>query len=100
MRIFTPLLSLILLFGIPSSCFGNQFPGLTLDTIKTYENISSKHAEYWVAPDDNLDINFILKNESTIDFSPVGEGLPNTKDIFWCKWQVQNMMQDPSVVKN
>lgn len=100
MKIFTHFFSLMLFLGIPFCCLAQQLPALQLDTVKAYKDISTKHAEYWVIQEDSLDINFILENESTIDFISVGEGLPNTKEIFWCKWQVQNMMKDPSVVKN
>ncbi len=100
MKTFTHFFFFMLLFGVPLSCFGNQLPALQVDSVKTYKGISARHAEYWMTQEDNLDINFILENESDIDFIPVGEGLPNTKDIFWCKWQVQNKMKDPSVVKD
>jgi signal transduction histidine kinase/DNA-binding response OmpR family regulator len=100
MKIFKHYIFLMLFLAIPMSCLANQIPALQLDTIMTYRDISANHAEYWITQEDSLDINFILKNESSLNFKPVGNGLPNTKEIFWCKWQVQNMIKDPSVIKN
>ena len=100
MKVFKYFISLILFLGFQLSCLANQIPALQLDSIKTYLDISAGHAEYWITRDNSLDINFVLENESTIDFKRVGEGLPDTKEIFWCRWRVQNIMQDPSVVKN
>lgn len=100
MKTIKHLILLILLWSLPLCCFSQQLPVFQIDSIKTTRNISDSHAEYWVTKEDSLDIDFILKNELTLEFKPVGEGLPNIKDVFWCKWRVQNIMKDPSVVKN
>ncbi|MEM6966757.1 MAG: helix-turn-helix domain-containing protein, partial [Bacteroidota bacterium] len=33
-------------------------------------------------------------------FQPVEDGLPDLKEVFWCKWQLQNKIQNPTVVQN
>jgi len=82
------------------SGYGQELPVFQIDSIKVFKDFSGKYAAYWIDEEANADIDFILQNEKTIPFQLIGDRLPNTKKVYWCKWQVQNAMKDPAVVKD
>ncbi len=93
---------LMLLFLVLNTFTGHcqELPIFQIDSIKVHKDFTGEYAAYWIDEEGNADINFILQNEKTIPFKIIGDRLPNTKNVYWCKWQVQNVMKDPVVVKD
>ncbi len=90
----------LLLFFTAFSGQCQELPVFQIDSIKVFKDFTEKYASYWIDEAETADIDFILKNEKTIPFQKMGARLPNSKVVYWCKWQVQNVMKDPGVVKD
>ena len=82
------------------SAHGIHQPVFYLDSICTYKDLTAKHVSYWIDEAEDKDINYIIQNEHRLDFLPSVTALPKTKQVFWCKWQIQNVMKEPTVVQN
>jgi len=92
-------IGLLLLYNaLSGQC--QELPIFQIDSVKVYEGFTGAFATYWIDETESADIDFILQNEKTLPFQFVGDRLPNTKKVYWCKWKVQNVMKDPVVVKD
>ncbi len=89
---------LLLLIGFPFYGQSQGLPIFQIDSVKTYTDFTSHYASYWIDEAATADIDYILKNEATLNFQSVDPKLPNTKKVYWCKWRLQNVMKDPAVV--
>ncbi|MFT5263401.1 MAG: signal transduction histidine kinase/DNA-binding response OmpR family regulator [Polaribacter sp.] len=77
-----------------------QLPVFQIDSIKSYESLATEYGSYWIDESEQMDIQSILQKEASLDFQPIGAGIPNVKKVFWAKWQFQNVMKDPGLVKD